>query len=98
MSIITELPEDEEVKCKQCTKGMSRDEHGNCEYCKLGEFQPNDLDDDDLSPVACQTCSPGSFTETILDYQEFEKMPEWLNRHRCSTIMPNVSMNSCEFH
>ena len=53
MSIITELPEDEEVKCKQCTKGMSRDEHGNCEYCKLGEFQPNDLDDDELSPVAC---------------------------------------------
>ena len=77
---------------------MSRDEHGNCQYCALGEFQPKDLFDAELTPVACEKCSPGSYTETILDEKEFETVPLWLNRQRCSAIMPNVSVNACEYH
>ena len=53
MSVVKEIPPSERVKCKQCSKGMSRDEHGNCEYCPAGTFQPNDLEDGGTGVVEC---------------------------------------------
>ena len=44
-SIVRDLPNKKQMPCHQCTKGMSRDEHGNCTHCTLGKFQPDDLDD-----------------------------------------------------
>lgn len=35
-STVQELPKDESVECKQCSKGMKRDSHGNCSPCPLG--------------------------------------------------------------
>ena len=38
LSTIRNLPEIENISCEQCKKGMSRDDHGNCEYCPMGKF------------------------------------------------------------
>ena len=58
---------------------MSRDEHGNCKYCTMGKFQPDDLDDTP-GVVKCETCGKGTYAEMVYDSKEFEKMPEWLDR------------------
>lgn len=33
---VKQLPPNEDQECKQCDKGMSRDSHGNCNYCPIG--------------------------------------------------------------
>jgi len=66
-----------------CAKGMSRDSHGNCNFCPIGQFQPIDLDDGGFDTVSCKTCPKGTFAETILDLKEFEKTPEWLDKQKC---------------
>ena len=55
-STVTELPDSEEVDCKQCTVGMSRDDHGHCEYCRQGFYQPIDFTEypsEEGGPVEC---------------------------------------------
>lgn len=79
-STIKELPKPIKKVCKQCTKGMHRDSHGNCGYCPFGEFQPNDLRDNEKTEVKCEACPKGTFAETIYDMKEFEKIPEWLDK------------------
>lgn len=97
-SSLAELPPEEEVPCKQCTKGMQRDSHGNCEYCPIGTFQPLDLEDGGHTPVSCEPCAKGTFAETIFDQKEFEKIPEWLDRQKCSTVTATASTTSCLVH
>ena len=55
-SVVREVPPSEEQECKMCTKGMMRDEHGNCQYCPFGMQQPLDYDDPAVpakGPVEC---------------------------------------------
>ena len=60
-STLKSLPQDETVPCKQCTKGMQRDKHGNCSNCPWGQFQPLDLDDSVKDQVGCESCPTGTY-------------------------------------
>ena len=96
-STVRELPPRKQEACKKCSKGMSKDEHGNCNYCTMGKFQPNDLDDKPEA-VQCQKCDKGTFAEMMFDQKEFENLPEWLDRQKCSTVTAGASSSSCLFH
>jgi len=48
--------------------------------------------------VKCEVCEKGTFAETIYDQKEFEKIPDWLDRLKCSTVSTTASANSCLFH
>lgn len=80
-SIVKHLPEVESVPCQLCSKGMSKDEGGDCRHCPMGLYQPNDLDDSVTGSdgtVVCTDCEKGTFAEMTLDIKQFDKMPSWL--------------------
>ena len=61
-STVSKLPVGDNVECKQCTVGMSRDTNGNCEYCADGTFQPVDFTihaNGEGGPVSCNSCPAG---------------------------------------
>jgi hypothetical protein len=66
-AILSELSPTVKAKCASCSAGMSRDSHGNCKYCPIGKFQPNELEAGETSPVECDLCGKGKFSEIVYD-------------------------------
>ena len=77
---------------------MSKDEHGNCNYCKMGMYQPNDINDEPGVVATCMACEKGTFAERIDDIKEFNSMPKWLKTQQCQAITPKTSDHSCIYH
>lgn len=77
---------------------MSRDSHGNCQHCPIGQFQPNDLTAGETTPVQCDLCGKGTFADIMLNQREWLTIPSWLNRQKCSSVAQTTSTSECIFH
>ena len=43
-------------------------------------------------------CEKGSFAGMIDDQKEFEQLPDWLDRQKCTPVTKATSSSSCIFH
>ena len=74
-NIVGLMQEMYKVKCKGCTEGQSRDQHGNCLNCGPGSYQPTDLSatyfdidqDKNLNTPGQETTSFQDLTEVTVE-------------------------------
>ena len=64
-TFLKKLPAPSQVECQRCGLGMKSDDHGNCEFCESGTFQPRDY-----RPESIQD-KQNLLTDNIYDHYEW---------------------------